>query len=84
MVPTGESDVLLEVSGLIDAWCDRRELELLARLLPAWVSNNGLTDGWADVLDALKSLRGRPSLLGGEADIVERTIIDVEQAVYRS
>ena len=84
MVPTGESDVLLEVSGLIDAWCDRRELDLLPRLLPAWVSNNGLTDGWADVLDALKSLRGRPSLLGGEADIVERAIIDVERAVYRS
>ena len=83
-MPTGESDVLLEVSSLVDAWCDRRELDLLARLLPAWVSNNGLTDGWADVLDALKSLRGRPALLGAEADVIERSIVDVERAVYRS
>ena len=82
-VSTGSSDVTLEVSGLIDAWCDRRELDLLARLLPAWVSNNGLIDGWAEVLDALKRLRGRPGIAGAEADVIERSIIEVERAVYR-
>jgi hypothetical protein len=81
-VQTGD-DLLLDVSNLIDAWCERRELKPLAILLPAWLSNNGLTDGWAAVLDALKALRGSDSLRHDEGDVVERSIIAVEHVVYR-
>ncbi len=42
---------------LIDAWCDRRELSPLARLLPAYVAFNGLTDGWGDLLAALRHIQ---------------------------
>jgi hypothetical protein len=38
-------DVVSAVANLIDAWCERREFGALARLLPAWIGNNGLTDG---------------------------------------
>lgn len=76
-------DVLTDVSTLIDAWCDRRELRALARLLPAWLANNGLTDGWADVLDALRAIRADQRLPDDEAAVVERSIAAVERAVYR-
>jgi hypothetical protein len=27
----------------------------LSRLLPAWLANNGLTDGWAELRDAVRA-----------------------------
>lgn len=39
---------------LINAWCQRRELRPLARLLPAYVGNNGLTDGYGDLRNAVR------------------------------
>jgi hypothetical protein len=77
-------DVLTDVSALIDAWCDRRELLPLARLLPAWLANNGLTDGWGAVLDALRTTRADARLPDDEATLVERSIAAIERAVYRS
>ena len=38
-------DSLPELHHLIDGWCDRRAYKALARVLPAWLGNNGLTDG---------------------------------------
>jgi hypothetical protein len=82
-VGVADNDVLADVSGLIDAWCDRRELRALARLLPAWLANDGLTDGWAGVLDALRTICADGSLPGDEAIVVDRCIVAVESAVYR-
>ena len=56
----------------------------LARLLPAWLSNNGLTDGWGDVLEAMRAIRADERLPDDEAAIIERSIIAVERAVYRT
>jgi len=83
-VESDAPDVLTDVSTLIDAWCDRRDLRPLAQLLPAWLANNGLTDGWGDVLDALRSIRADDRLPDDEVALVERSIIAVERAVYRS
>ena len=69
---------------LIDAWCDRRELRALALLLPAFVSNTGLTDGWAGVMEALYDLRSYRSLPTEEGDEIRRLIPIVESAVYRT
>jgi hypothetical protein len=77
-------DLLVEVSGLIDAWCDRRELRALARLLPAWLANNGLTDGWREVLEALSAIRADDRLPYDEAFLIECSIAAVERMVYRS
>jgi hypothetical protein len=51
------SPVINPMEAMIDSWCDRRDLKALAILLPAWVNDFGLTDGWTDVLDALLDLR---------------------------
>jgi hypothetical protein len=43
-----------DIKVLVDRWCERRELAALARLLPAWIANNGLTDGWNELREALR------------------------------
>ena len=42
------------IAELIELWCDRRELRPLAIILPTYIGNNGLTDGWADLHDDLR------------------------------
>ena len=48
---------------LIERWCDQRRLEALAKILPAYLAFNGLTDGWSELSNALAATRG----LGYEA-----------------
>jgi hypothetical protein len=43
-----------EIRELVDRWCERRELAALASLLPAWLANNGLTDGWGELREAVR------------------------------
>ena|ERR1700758_1644812 len=43
---------------LIDRLCDERRLKPLARILPGYLAFNGLTDGWHELIDALKAARG--------------------------
>jgi hypothetical protein len=45
------------VDRLIDHWCERREYGALATLLPAYTAFNGLTDGWVDLYQALRSTK---------------------------
>ncbi len=70
---------------LIDSWCDRRALTPLARLLPAYVAFNGTTDGWGDLLEALKGVRTfcREDLPETELATVGDLIRAAERAVYR-
>jgi hypothetical protein len=56
----------------------------LAVLLPAYTSNNGLTDGWADVMEALRTLRASRHLPEDEHRVIEDLVVLVEQMVYRS
>ena len=69
---------------LIDSWCERRHLRPLAILLPAYTSNNGLTDGWAGVMEALRTLRRNRQLPNDELAEVEQLVVVVEGMVYRS
>jgi uncharacterized membrane-anchored protein len=43
-----------DLNVLVDNWCARKEYAALSLVLPAWLSNNGLTDGWVELRDALK------------------------------
>ncbi len=72
------------LSRLIDTWCERRALSPLAVLLPAYTSNNGLTDGWTEVMEALRTLRGAGRLPDGEQREIERLVLLVEKMVYRT
>lgn len=49
-----ESDLIAgEVRMLVEAWCDRRCLISLRHVLKGYPVSDTLTDGWADLLDAL-------------------------------
>ena len=84
MSDAAEHPVNAPIARLVDAWCERRELGALATLLPSYVSNNGLTDGWAELLDALRTLRGSRRLPSEEHAEIERLVVLVERMVYRT
>jgi len=50
-------DFLRVLRQMIDRWCDERKFHPLAVLLPGYLAFNGLTDGWGELHDALRSLR---------------------------
>jgi hypothetical protein len=52
-------------------------------ILPAYTSNNGLTDGWA-LMEVIHDLRARGGLREAEQVEVEPLVPVVEQMVYRS
>jgi hypothetical protein len=79
-----EHPVKAPLARLIDGWCERRALGPLAVLLPAYTSNNGLTDGWTDVMEALRTLRGSRYLPEDEHRVIEDLAVIVERMVYRS
>ena len=78
------AEFFASMKGLIDGWCDRRALAPLARLLPAYLAFNGLTDGWGDLLDALEGVRAscREGLPETDIAIVGDLIRAAEKAIY--
>ena len=69
-----------KLAKLADTWCERRDLGPLAVLLPAWLNNNGLTDGWAGLADALRKLSTWPKLPAIERTALKLLWIDVDSA----
>ena len=74
-----------ELASLIDGWCERRQLPLLAIILPAYPRVSGLTDEWAELSAALKTIRVRYArlLTPEEAEQVARLQILAESIVHR-
>jgi len=70
-----------ELAALIEAWCERRELGALAGLLPAYLRNNGLTDGWEDLCSTLHSMSGDRGLPPDERDTLKRLWVQVDFAL---
>jgi hypothetical protein len=70
-----------QIAALVDDWCERRELGALCGLLPAWLANNGLTDGWAGLADALHSLAGSRQLPDAERETLKRLWAEVDYAL---
>jgi hypothetical protein len=69
----------------IERWCDQRRLAALALLLPAYTAFNGLTDGWADLYEALKATRalGQEESSPNERELLNDLIRAAERAIYR-
>jgi hypothetical protein len=61
------------LKDLIEGWCERRCLRPLARVLNAYLSFNGMTDGWGELAIALKSIR---ALDGDHISANERRVVD--------
>jgi hypothetical protein len=78
-----EDAVTQSLLRLVDAWCDRRDLHALARVLPAYTSNLGATDRRDDLLRALRTLRADRHLPEDEQRILERIVVEVERIVRR-
>ncbi|MFL5237387.1 MAG: hypothetical protein ACJ8EL_07240 [Rhizomicrobium sp.] len=51
-------ELLRDLRTMIERWCDERKLRPLMLILPGYLSLNGLTDGWANLYEALKATRG--------------------------
>jgi hypothetical protein len=83
MADDSRIDVNAVLGSLIEAWCDRRDLRPLAILLPAYTSNDGLTDGWAAVLQAVYDARSFGRLPETELHALETTIPVLEAVVHR-
>jgi hypothetical protein len=69
-----------QIAALVDGWCERRELGALASMLPSWLSNNGLTDGWSNLADTLHSMAGH-RLPEPERQMLKRLWVEVDYAL---
>jgi hypothetical protein len=78
-------DVVRSVTGLVDAWCDRRCLGALRRVLQGWPLASGLTDDWAQLLEVLKAVRAEAAneLTEDEQRSVDALVGEVERIVFR-
>ncbi|HSS63660.1 MAG TPA: hypothetical protein VLS27_04445 [Gammaproteobacteria bacterium] len=74
-----------KIRFLIDRWCERRELQPLRRLLNGQASINGLTDGWIEIRDELRTIRAQDKavLRNDEMKVVAELIQDIEQDVLK-
>jgi hypothetical protein len=78
-------DINDRIRELVDGWCARRELGPLATVLPEWLSNNGLTDGWAELGKALRSASFDERLTVQERETLKLLWIEIDTALrYRS
>lgn len=74
-----ETDPNDDIRQLVEGWCDRREYKPLAIVLPAWIGNNGLTDGWSDLRDALKSAYALcRHLPPDERDLLKKLYVNID------
>jgi hypothetical protein len=71
-----------QIALLIENWCQRRELTALATVLPAWVGNNRLTDGWSELGLALRSA-STLSIPAEEREAAKRLWIEIDTAINR-
>lgn len=79
----GDYPIDEQVQELVDRWCDRRDLRSLRIILSGWPRVSGLTDEWAQLMEALRSLRADRRLPHDEHQVVERLVAEVERIVYR-
>jgi len=56
----------------------------LAVLLPAYTSNNGLTDGWGELWQALRTARTMSQLPDAELAVLDEVTRQVDRIVHRS
>ena len=83
-MPHSFDDANKIVSDLIDTWCERRAIRALRILLPAW-PHNRLTDGVADLADALRGVRARAKkeLTDDEVTRLSTALGIYDRAVHR-
>lgn len=81
MATEWQESVLDPVEALIGRWEERGESAAMATLLPAWRANAGLTDGWHEVLAAMRQVPQRVALPEDEAATLDRAAKRIEAAL---
>jgi len=73
------------LQSLIDAWCDRRCLSALRRILVAYPMLSGLTDEWGELTIALENVRAfaRDQITESELQSVEDAIAFARSVIGR-
>jgi hypothetical protein len=81
MVFSNNAGFFAALRGLIDAYCDRRALKPLSRLLDPYLAFNGLTDSWGEILIALKAVRAhrREDFSGTQLETIDALIHAAEE-----
>jgi hypothetical protein len=69
------------ITSLVHRWCDRRQLGALAGLLPPWLYNNGMTDGWEELASALRRMSNAESLPHEERDELKELWIELDMVL---
>lgn len=74
-----------KIDFLVSAWCARKELVPLRHILNGSASINGLTDGWAGLLEALRTIRAqcRDRITQQELDALIELQQEINRHVYR-
>lgn len=74
-----------KIDYLVSAWCARKELVPLRHILNGAASINGLTDGWAELLAALRTIRAqcKDRITEQELDVVIELQHEMNHYVYR-
>ena len=83
-MPASDYPIDEKINELVNRWCDRRDLRSLRTILSGWPRVSGLTDEWAQLMEALRSLRADRRLPDDEQDIVDLLLVEVERIVYRT
>jgi hypothetical protein len=69
---------------LIEAWCDRRCLNALKYVLPAYLSFNGRIDGWSMLCAAVRNARtfAHEELTEGELETICLIVRSAKEIIY--
>jgi hypothetical protein len=67
---------------LVEAWCDERQLDWLRILLPAWPLHSAHTDGWGDLMVALRTIENSTALKADHRNAVHAAAECVTRLVH--
>lgn len=81
-----ERELFQTLQKLVEGWCDRRALQALRCILRGYPLSSRLTDGWAELMTALKDVRAfaREEITPEELQSVDECVRVIERAVYRA
>ena len=83
-MPSADPDLFALLDDLVDRWCERRALNVLRHILPAYPLSSGLTDEWAELYQTLRRIRSQyeKELPAAEAEMLGEAIVLVGERLY--
>jgi hypothetical protein len=78
-------EFLAAYQKLLDGWCERRCFKALLYALPGFFAFNGMTDGWGELGNALRRVRGLAAdeLTPSEIESIGDLLVCVDRVLDR-